>query len=79
MFAFASAPVDTVVFTASRLSGNSIGGHYEYYDDEGEFVSTAEGITALCEGLKGSSVTSLKYAACGSNRLLSVCLSVSAH
>ena len=41
---------------ARRLANNMIGG---YYDDEGDFVSTTEGITALCEGLKGSAVTSL--------------------
>ena len=41
---------------ARRLANNLIRG---YYDDEGDFVSTTEGITALCEGLKGSAVTSL--------------------
>ena len=41
---------------ARRLADNMIGG---YYDDYGTFVSTPEGITALCEGLKGSAVTSL--------------------
>ena len=45
---------------ARRLAYNVIGG---YYDDEGDFVSTTEGITALCEGLKGSAVTSLECAA----------------
>ena len=48
------------MFTASRLSGNCIGW---YYDDDREFVATTEGIIALCEGLKGSSVTSLECAA----------------
>ena len=48
------------MFTASRLSGNSIGGYYD--NDSGEFVVTTEGIIALCEGLKGSSVTSLDLA-----------------
>ena len=47
------------MFTASRLSGNCIGW---YYDDDREFVATTEGIIALCEGLKGSSVTSLDLA-----------------
>jgi hypothetical protein len=36
---------------------------------------TAEGITKLCEGLKGSAVTSLKCACCPE----SVCFCVSAH
>ena len=61
VFAFVSGPVDTAVFTASRLSGNRIGGYYDY--DAGEFVATTKGIIALCEGLKGSSVTSLECAA----------------
>ena len=47
-------------FTASRLGDNSIGG---YYNDDGEFVSNTDGIIALCEGLKGSAVTSLECAA----------------
>ena len=59
-FVFMSAPVYTAVFTASRLSDNSIGG---CYDDDGEFVANTEGIIALYEGLKGSSVTSLECAA----------------
>ena len=46
---------------ARRLAGNSIGGYYDDYYDE--FASTTEGITALCEGLKGSAVTSLECAA----------------
>ena len=37
----------------------TLGGHY----DSGNFVATTEGIIALCEGLKGSSVTSLECAA----------------
>ena len=32
-------------------------------DFNGTGTYTAEGITKLCEGLKGSAVTSLKYAA----------------
>jgi hypothetical protein len=47
-------------FTASRLRGTSIGG---YYNDDGEFVFNTDGIIALCEGLKGSAVTSLECAA----------------
>jgi hypothetical protein len=46
-------------FTASRLGANSIGG---YYNDDREFVSNTDGIIALCEGLKGSAVTSLECA-----------------
>ena len=38
-----------------RLAKNSIGGYW----DGSEVVSIPEGITALCEGLKGSAVTSL--------------------
>ena len=60
VFVFMSASVYTAVFTASRLSDNSIGG---CYDDDGEFVANTEGIIALYEGLKGSSVTSLECAA----------------
>ena len=60
VFAFLSAPVDTAVFTAARLSNNRLGG---YYDDDDEFVANTEGIIALCEGLKGSAVTSLGCAA----------------
>ena len=54
-----SAPVDTAVLLCSRLGYNSIGG---CYDDDDEFVANTEGIIALCEGLKGSSVTSLECA-----------------
>ena len=42
---------------ARRLANNKIGGYYD--EDEDDFVYTTEGITALCEGLKGSAVTSL--------------------
>ena len=49
-----------MAFAASSLRDNGFGG---YYDDEDTFISTTEGITALCEGLKKSSVTSLKCAA----------------
>ena len=38
------------------LSKNALGG---YWDSNDNFVRTTEGITALCEGLKGSAVTSL--------------------
>ena len=45
---------------ARRLAGNMIGGHYE---GKYTFVNTTESITELCEGLKGSAVTSLECAA----------------
>merc|ERR1712224_276524 len=38
-----------------ELADNNICGHW----DRGKFVVTTEGIIALCEGLKGSAVTSL--------------------
>jgi hypothetical protein len=64
-----STPVDTVVFTASRLRGNSIGGYSDdHFVDLDKLISTPEGITALGEGLKGSSVTSLECAAAPSVR-----------
>ena len=49
--------------TCDSLAGNALCGVYD--DDEGELQGTytADGITALCEGLKGSTVTSLKCAA----------------
>jgi hypothetical protein len=50
-------------FTASRLGRNSIGGYYKGHKDRGLFVSITDGIVALCEGLKGSAVTSLECAA----------------
>jgi len=50
-------------FTASRLGRNSIGGYYKGHKDRGLFVSRTDGIIALCEGLKGSAVTSLECAA----------------
>ena len=53
MFAFVSAPIDTPPALCS-LGYNQLCGVYAY---------TAEGITKLCEGLKESAVTSLKYAA----------------
>ena len=42
---------------ARSLSGNAICGVVDRYDSNGTY--TTEGITALCEGLKGSAVTSL--------------------
>ena len=43
---------------ARSLAGNSIGTYWD--SKKGKEVSTTEGITALCEGLKGSAVTALK-------------------
>ena len=40
-----------------RLANNFIGAYYDIMTIK--IVSTPEGITALCEGLKGSAVTSL--------------------
>ena len=68
MFAFLSAPVDTPPFLGS-LTNNSLCG----IKPCGEGTYTAEGITKLCEALKGSAVTSLKCAA-----TLHACLSVNA-
>ena len=55
VFAFVSAPVDTPSSRGSlddnHLCGVNRHGHGTY---------TTEGITKLCEGLKGSAVTSLK-------------------
>ena len=45
--------------THGRLAFNQLCG----FDDRGRGTYTAEGITKLCEGLKGSAVTSLKCAA----------------
>ena len=56
-----SAPADTcgsVVLVARSLSDNEICGVFKYVGG----TYTTEGITALCEGLKGSAVTSLECA-----------------
>ena len=58
MLAFVSAPIDTPLLLGS-LRGNALCGVNEY----GEGTYTTEGILKLCEGLKGSAVTSLKCAA----------------
>ena len=68
MFAFVSAPVDNTSFLDS-LAENQLCGLDQY----GSGTYTAEGITKLCEALKGSAVTSLECAA-----VPSVCVSVSA-
>ena len=51
---YASIPDDTLASLARSLSDNVLCG-VKY----GSGTYTAEGITALCEGLKGSAVTSL--------------------
>ena len=51
---FLSAP-DEHFSSARSLSGNQLCG----INEGGYGTYTAEGITALCEGLKGSAVTSL--------------------
>ena len=58
MFDFLSAPIDTPPSLGS-LDHNQLCG----LDDVGNGTYTAEGITKLCEGLKGSAVTSLECAA----------------
>ena len=58
MFAFVSAPIDTPCYV-DRLGGNQLCG----VNIRGDGTYTAEGITKLCEGLKGSAVTSLECAA----------------
>ena len=58
VFAFVSAPVDTPC-SLGRLGNNQLCG----VDSYGDGTYTAEGITKLCEALKGSAVTSLKCAA----------------
>ena len=58
MFAFVAAPVDTTC-SLGRLGNNQLCG----LNSIGRGIYTAEGITKLCEGLKGSAVTSLRCAA----------------
>ena len=58
VFAFVSALIDTPPSLGS-LAGNQLCG----LDYEGNGTYTAKGITKLCEGLKGSTVTSLECAA----------------
>ena len=59
-FAFVSTPIDTLPLSPfCSLSTNELCGLDQY----GNGTYTAEGITKLCEGLKGSAVTSLKCAA----------------
>ena len=58
MFAFVSAPIDTPPSLGS-LTNNALCG----VNERGYGTYTTEGITKLCEALKGSAVTSLKCAA----------------
>ena len=58
MFAFVSAPIDTPP-SLDSLASNELCGVNMHADG----TYTVEGITKLCEGLKGSAVTSLKCAA----------------
>ena len=55
VFAFVSAPIDTPPCLGS-LNSNQL------CAVDGNGTYTAEGITKLCEGLKGSAVTSLRCA-----------------
>ena len=58
LLAFLSAPIDTPPFLGS-LANNQLCG----IDSRGRGTYTAEGVTKLCEALKGSAVTSLECAA----------------
>eukprot|EP00964_Phaeocystis_antarctica_P001789 scaffold933_cov56-Phaeocystis_antarctica.AAC.4 len=64
-FTFVSAPIDSATPHLCSLARNQLCG----LDTSGRGTYTAEGITKLCEGLKGSAVTSLKCAAPPSLRL----------
>ena len=57
MFAFLSAPL-TLLPSFGSLGGNQLCGP----DQWGNRTYTTEGIAKLCEGLKGSGVTSLECA-----------------
>ena len=65
-------PLTLLLCYADSLVDNALCGVNKYNDGDGTY--TAEGITKLCEGLKGSAVTSLKCAC----RPESVCFCVSA-
>ena len=58
LLAFLSAPIDTPLSLGS-LADNQLCG----LDYDGNGTYTTEGIVKLCEGLKGSAVTSLECAA----------------
>jgi len=59
VFAFLSMPIDTATSHLCSLGNNQLCG----LDYMGDGTYTSEGITKLCEALKGSAVTSLKCAA----------------
>jgi len=63
MFASLSAPIDTIPRSLGSFASNQLD-----YDGNGTY--TAEGITKLCEALKGSTVTSLKCATAEAYSLL---------
>ena len=67
-----SAPVDTPLPLGS-LAGNQLCGRDRPATSRDRYGYTSEGITKLCEGLKGSAVISLECAADPS-----VCFCVSA-
>ena len=68
VFAFVSAPIDTHPFPGS-LANNALCGLYiNEWGTQGTY--TDEGITKLCEALKGSAMTSLKCAAAPAPRAL---------
>ena len=64
-FASLSAPIDTPPFLGSLVENQLCG-----LDRNDRGTYTAEGITKLCEALKGSAVTSLKCAAAPGARML---------
>jgi len=57
VFAFLSAPIDTPPSLGS-LGYNKLCG----LNDRGRGTYTTQGVTKLCEGIKGSAVTSLECA-----------------
>ena len=69
VFAFLSAPTLTRLLSHGSLGCNQLCG----IDGDGNGTYTAEGITKLCEALKGSAVTSLKCAATQKCLLLCQC------
>ena len=60
VFAFVSMPIDTATPHFCSLENNRLCGLGRF---GGDGTYTPEGFTKLCEGLKGSAVTSLKCAA----------------
>ena len=66
MFAFLSVPINTVCASCGSLADNQLCGLYIVnkgrHNESVEGTYTAEGITKLCDGLKGSAITSLKCA-----------------